>query len=192
MKKEELSFKCFTATPERNRTLLSALMAAGIISSMSEDRLQAEAVVVSDCEFTYWCRIRNLEDSDDQSFKKCFAQEVTLQQAIKLIESIEPEATDGEWVELVISDRGMTSMPSFTIPIADINHTYCWVDHIGAECDSGLIFGGWWFDDFKAWSSARMGMTGKRVSQFISEWDYPLTPTKIRFWRPNDKQGKRC
>lgn len=184
MKKEELSFKCFTATVERNRTLLSALMAAGMIISMSEDRLESEAVVVSDCEFTYWRRIRNLEDSNDQSFKKCFAQEVTLQQAIKLIESVEPNPTDGEWVELVISDRGMTSMPSFSIRIADIDHTYCWVDYTGAECDSGLNFGGWWFDDFKVWSSARIGMTGKRVSQFISEWDYPLAPTKIRFWRP--------
>jgi hypothetical protein len=99
----------------------------------------------------------------------------------------QPKPTDGEWVEFEISDRHMTRMPSFTIPIADINHTYCWVDYLGAECDSGLIFGGWWFEEYKSWTTARIGIENQKASLFIADWERPSTPTKIRFWRPRSE-----
>lgn len=47
------------------------------------------------------------------------------------------------------------------------------------------IFGGWWLEHGGAvgWSARPMGVNDKgEITEYADAWQYPLVPTKIRFW----------
>lgn len=103
-------------------------------------------------------------------------------EAIKLLESCEENqkpAAAGEWIEFDLDQvtGGFTTLNDYT---------WCWQNHVACEIREGLIFGGWKFPGASCWTQNRIGMDkAGTITPYASEWEKPLIPGKIRFWRPN-------
>lgn len=89
MKKSELFFKCFVGSPERARDLKAALKKKEFcVKSINEEKCAFVQIVADSVAF--WQTL----EAGSRAFPRLSAPEVSLPEALKLIESVEPDAPE--------------------------------------------------------------------------------------------------
>ncbi len=178
MKFSEIKFKVVTDSPKRNQLIVDMInkFLTGRVC-FGDDR--AKAVKITNACLIYYLTQHIDEVEGD-------AKEVTFEEAIKLLESCEPvvKKSSGRFVEYDIDENGCYH------PLNDRgSSSNCRWQDIHHYEDVNRIFAGWfWVNPDNAaengWSIDRLGFDSrtKIMNPACEHWEYPLIPTKIRFW----------
>ncbi len=169
MKLNELNFKVITGTITRNQQIFPLITALGF--DIENNCMASGFVRISDGVLLY---------KEARSDFDIYPQpEVTFKEALELLKNCEPEVKkqSGKFVEYDIEPDGKFE--------TEFNRIF-WQDFINEE-DDQTIFAGWLWEnpfnpEFKKWSMRRYGVSGDTINAKCSTWDYPMVPTKIRFW----------
>ena len=64
---------------------------------------------------------------------------------------------------------------------------YNWQNYVKCEIENNLIFAGWKFPLFsQRWSQYRWGISGNHYTTDCAEWEKPIIPIKIRFYKKGE------
>lgn len=177
MKFSEIKFKVVTDSPKRNQLIVDMInkFLTGRVC-FGDDR--AKAVKITNASLFYYLTQHIDEVEGD-------AKEVTFEEAIKILESCEPvvKKPSGKFVEYDIDENGKYSLTK-----NKTRYYLDWFNYSRVEA-SDHIFAGWfWVNPDNAadngWSIYRQGFDSrtKIMNPSCEHWEYPLIPTKIRFW----------
>lgn len=176
MKFSEIKFKVVTDSPKRNQLIVDMInkFLTGRVC-FGDDR--AKAVKITNASLFYYLTQHIDEVEGD-------AKEVTFEEAIKILESCEPvvKKPSGKFVEYDIDENGKYSLTK--------NKTRYYLDWFNySRVEAGdHIFAGWFWESPEnqksepVWSMNRFGICNNLKTGAGHNWEYPLIPTKIRFW----------
>lgn len=172
MKSSELSFKLITNSEYRNKTIIELMRKIGFPILYINQHCCAFYVNNNNCGFL---------DEINSVFENMSLKEVTFDEAVKLIESCEPlvKKSSGKFIEYDIDENGYYNLEN--------GGKFHWQEYVSFEIAKGCIFGGWlWVNKEKPknikWKMERHGMYGVNMITACNKWEYPLIPSKIRFW----------
>lgn len=175
MKFSEIKFKVVTDSPKRNQLIVD-MVNKFLTGRVCDDR--AKVVKITNASLFYYLTQHIDEVEGD-------AKEVTFEEAIKILESCEPvvKKPSGKFVEYDIDKNGAIQ---FRRDIDDLYYPWQAPDRIE---NSDHIFAGWFWEHPEdsidnGWSLNRKGInrTSRSMTSICEDWEYPLIPTKIRFW----------
>lgn len=174
MKTSELSFKLITNSEYRNKTIIELMRTIGF--PILDINLNGCAFYVNNNNYGFFNEINSV-------FDNMLLKEVTFEEAIKLLESCEPEVKEptGKFVEYDISPDG--GIP-FQRDRDDLYYPWQAPDRIENQ---NCIFAGWlWVHPDEprnnCWSTLRMGIWNNELTPTSHMWEYPIIPKKVRFW----------
>lgn len=176
-KLNDLCFKVITGSIKRNEAI------ASLFTKITKQDIivNSHATYVLIIASKICCSYDNIDNSNTA------IKEITFEEAVKLLESCEVEIPEtkessGRFVEYDINEHG------FLVGYQDEdNLSYHWQDPHVIETNK-CIFAGWLWDNPENktiepfWSNNRMGVFRKQIISLSQNWEYPLVPTKIRFW----------
>jgi len=113
-------------------------------------------------------------------FEAVLAEEVVFPDAMKLINECPVVEKQSKWIEFDIVDGYYHLETGGKFP---------WQQHVPFEAAKEYIFGGWFWENphnknYIKWSMRIYGIDiHKNISAACADWDYPLVPKKIRFYK---------
>lgn len=178
MKFSDLNFKVITNTSVRNNKMMTTFDKINRTVKDKDAFKKALFVEIFEGVATYW------NNCGFELFDSLESKEITFEEAIKLLESCEPEVKEqtGKFVEYDIDENGCYH------PLNDRgSSSICRWQDIHHYEDVNRIFGGclWVHPDKprnNCWSTSRMGIWNNELTTTSHIWEYPLMPKKIRFW----------